>query len=157
MIGLTSPDNVAFVEGLECYDKAVPYIDLESLADVPIVFVDHSGDGEIVSRLHRHFGDNVKYSCMVGMTHVGAAPRDGDLPGAEPCLGPLADNGGPTQTHALLPGSPAINAGASNGLAGHHRGFPPVGIRDIGALEFQRAHTDAHACPPRRRCERGRA
>lgn len=26
-------------------------------------------------------------------------------------LGPLADNGGPTQTHALLPGSPAIDYG----------------------------------------------
>ena len=29
-----------------------------------------------------------------------------------PLLGPLADNGGPTKTFALLPGSPAINAGA---------------------------------------------
>lgn len=28
-----------------------------------------------------------------------------------PLLGPLADNGGPTQTHALLPGSPALDAG----------------------------------------------
>jgi hypothetical protein len=28
-----------------------------------------------------------------------------------PRLGPLANNGGPTQTHALLPGSPAIDAG----------------------------------------------
>jgi CSLREA domain-containing protein len=30
---------------------------------------------------------------------------------ADPILGPLADNGGPTQTHALLAGSPAIDAG----------------------------------------------
>jgi len=29
----------------------------------------------------------------------------------DPLLGPLADNGGPTQTHALLPGSPALTAG----------------------------------------------
>ncbi len=29
---------------------------------------------------------------------------------ADPLLGPLADNGGPTLTHALLPGSPAIDA-----------------------------------------------
>jgi predicted outer membrane repeat protein len=28
-------------------------------------------------------------------------------------LGPLADNGGPTQTHALLPGSPALDAGSN--------------------------------------------
>ena len=86
VIGLTSPGNVAFVEGLPYYDKAVQYDDIESLANVPIVFIDHSGDGEVVSRLHRHFGDNVKYSCMVGMTHVGAAPRDSDLPGAEPAF-----------------------------------------------------------------------
>ncbi|MEZ6086558.1 MAG: choice-of-anchor Q domain-containing protein [Pirellulaceae bacterium] len=31
-------------------------------------------------------------------------------------LGPLADNGGPTPTHALLTGSPAIDAG-NNTLA----------------------------------------
>src|SRR5207248_1223141 len=31
-------------------------------------------------------------------------------------LGPLANNGGPTQTHLLLPGSPAINAGSNANL-----------------------------------------
>jgi predicted outer membrane repeat protein len=34
-----------------------------------------------------------------------------DLPTTEPMLGPLQDNGGPTFTQALLPGSPAIDAG----------------------------------------------
>lgn len=33
------------------------------------------------------------------------------LLGVDPLLGPLADNGGPTWTHALLAGSPAIDAG----------------------------------------------
>lgn len=33
-----------------------------------------------------------------------------DQAGAEPLLGPLQDNGGPTRTAALLPGSPAIHA-----------------------------------------------
>jgi len=33
-----------------------------------------------------------------------------DLPNSDPLLGPLQDNGGPTPTHALLPGSPAIDA-----------------------------------------------
>jgi hypothetical protein len=37
-----------------------------------------------------------------------------------PQLGPLADNGGPTQTHALLPGSPALDAGDPNGGAIHN-------------------------------------
>jgi hypothetical protein len=35
----------------------------------------------------------------------------GDQINTEPLLGPLQDNGGPTFTHALLPGSPAIDAG----------------------------------------------
>jgi hypothetical protein len=34
----------------------------------------------------------------------------GDQANTDPVLGPLADNGGPTRTHALLPGSPAIDA-----------------------------------------------
>src|SRR5262249_61693141 len=34
----------------------------------------------------------------------------GDVNNRDPLLGPLQDNGGPTQTQALLPGSPAIGA-----------------------------------------------
>ncbi len=36
---------------------------------------------------------------------------NGTIVGQDPLLGPLRNNGGPTLTHALLPGSPAINAG----------------------------------------------
>ena len=39
----------------------------------------------------------------------------GDRPNTDPLLGPLADNGGPTQTHAPLPGSPAIDGGTNTG------------------------------------------
>jgi hypothetical protein len=52
-------------------------------------------------------------------------------------LGTLADNGGPTPTVALLPGSPAINAGAADGGATDQRGLPLVDAPDIGAYEFQ--------------------
>jgi len=38
----------------------------------------------------------------------------GDQANTDPILGPLQDNGGPTLTHALLPGSPAINTGDPN-------------------------------------------
>lgn len=53
-------------------------------------------------------------------------------------LAPLANNGGPTQTHALLCGSPAIDAGDNNGApATDQRGSArPVGSAvDIGAYE----------------------
>jgi hypothetical protein len=41
----------------------------------------------------------------------GVLTGPGDQTNTDPTLGPLQDNGGPTFTHALLPGSPAINAG----------------------------------------------
>ena len=52
-------------------------------------------------------------------------------------LGPLAWNGGPTQTMALLPGSPAIGKGAAAGLSLDQRGFPVNSPPDIGAFQFQ--------------------
>jgi PKD domain/RTX calcium-binding nonapeptide repeat (4 copies) len=52
-------------------------------------------------------------------------------------LGPVADLGGPTWTVALLPGSPALDAG-NNALAVDPAGFPrQVGNVDIGAYELQ--------------------
>jgi parallel beta-helix repeat protein len=56
----------------------------------------------------------------------------------DPLLGPLADNGGPTQTMALLPGSPAIDAGTAAGApCTDQRGFGRIGAVDIGAFESQ--------------------
>jgi hypothetical protein len=68
------------------------------------------------------------------------APLPADTIGTDPMLGPLADNGGRTRTHALLPGSPAIDAGNNrSGFLWDQRGpgFPRVaGARaDIGAFE----------------------
>lgn len=39
----------------------------------------------------------------------------GNLLNVDPLLGPLQDNGGPTATHALVPGSPAIDGGINEG------------------------------------------
>ncbi len=41
----------------------------------------------------------------------GLDPANGSLPNTNPMLGALQDNGGPNSTQALLPGSPAIDAG----------------------------------------------
>jgi len=63
-----------------------------------------------------------------------------NLIGSEPDLGALANNGGPTLTMALQPGSPAINAGSAMGApVSDQRGLPrPQGPGvDLGAFEFQ--------------------
>ena len=67
----------------------------------------------------------------------------GDLSGVDPILGPLADNGGPTFTHALLPASMAIHAGDDTAApATDQRGFPRFGPSDIGAFEVQPVSTN---------------
>lgn len=55
---------------------------------------------------------------------------------ADPVLGPLAANGGPTMTHALLPGSPAINAGTNCTVQVDQRYAPRDAACDLGAFEF---------------------
>ena len=68
----------------------------------------------------------------------------GDQIDTDPMLGPLQDNGGPTLTHELLTGSPAINVGTPNFTppplydqrgVGHDRVFG--GRIDIGSFEVQ--------------------
>lgn len=81
----------------------------------------------------------------------------GDMQFVNPSLGPLAFNGGPTRTHALLAGSPAIDAGEPGctnpdgiALTSDQRGQPrPVGAAcDIGAYEVQRALGGSSATIP---------
>ncbi|TWT88793.1 hypothetical protein Mal64_22810 [Pseudobythopirellula maris] len=79
---------------------------------------------------------------MLTAAPVSSPDADGNVIGAvssviSPRLGPLANNGGPTRTHALLPESPALNAGSSS-EAFDQRGFlRNVGGVDIGAYEAQ--------------------
>ena len=70
-------------------------------------------------------------------------PNSDDIFGLDPLLGALANNGGPTKTHALLKNSPALNAADGTLLSPtvtvDQRGFPrPRGpAPDIGAFEKQ--------------------
>jgi hypothetical protein len=84
-----------------------------------------------------------------------SGPQGGNVLGQDPLLGLLQDNGGPTQTLALLPGSPAIDAGALTGCTkdvagltplttdqrGAPRPYPAGGRCDIGAFEVGAAVT----------------
>lgn len=63
----------------------------------------------------------------------------GNIYNTDPLLGPLQNNGGLTMTHALLAGSPAINAGPANAAPFFdQRGVarPQGAADDIGAYEF---------------------
>ena len=77
-------------------------------------------------------------------SQCGFGSAHGDLVGSNPLLGALAPNGGPTETMALGPGSPALGAGGTcDGAMGvDQRGLPRPSSRcDIGAFELQPAPT----------------
>jgi predicted outer membrane repeat protein len=92
-------------------------------------------------------GQVLSLNSLLGTVGAGTVVHDqgGTLTGVNPLLGPLANNGGPTQTHALTLGSPAINAGPNpvpafpgNAFDQRGPGFARVnsGRVDIGAYEF---------------------
>lgn len=95
--------------------------------DVSGVFVD-SGSNLI--------GDRTGSSNFTVSTLVGTAASR-----LNPQLAPLGNYGGTTQTHALLPNSPALNAGnnANAPVGNDQRGATRIfgGVVDIGAFESQ--------------------
>ena len=91
-------------------------------------------------------GTNADIRCTAGTTTATGVNLIGNLTGSNltegttvlvgaPLLAPLGNYGGPTQTMALLPGSPARNAATGSSITTDQRGFPIVGVPDIGAYE----------------------
>jgi len=94
-------------------------------------------------------------NCRGTVTASGSAADDSSCAGATefsaPLLAPLADNGGPTLTHALMYGSPLIDAGSNataSGLTVDQRGLARIvnGTVDFGAVEFS-GSTDQDGLP----------
>jgi hypothetical protein len=104
-----------------------------------IIADNDGGDCAVTTPLSKGYNLDSDGSCQL------AAPTD--LPGAAPLLGPLQKNGGLTFTHALLPGSPAIDAipwganGCGTTLISDQRWQarpqPAGGACDIGAYEVE--------------------
>jgi hypothetical protein len=85
VIGLTSTGNTDFVTSLGRYDQIVTYDRVTSLPpDVPVAFVDMAGNSALRAGLHRHFGERMKCSVRVGLTHRATDADEGELPGAKP-------------------------------------------------------------------------
>ncbi len=89
VIGLTSLANRAFVEGVGYYDDVATYDEIAQLdAGVASVYVDMAGNGRVLRSVHSHYGEQLRYSCLVGATHWedrAGAGRD-TLPGPKPEL-----------------------------------------------------------------------
>ncbi len=101
-------------------------------------------DGEFTSFGHNVIGDR---GPSVGLVDGVLGDQVGsEVAPLHPKLGPLLFNGGPTRTHAVLPGSPALDRGDSSVLlSGDQRSFPRqvdgdadgVAQVDVGAYEAE--------------------
>jgi hypothetical protein len=91
-IGMTSRGNVDFVRGTGLYDEVIAYDEVESLLSAASVSVDFAGNSSLLRGIHEVLGDALKYSCLVGATHVdarGANSAGGGgsaMPGPKPIL-----------------------------------------------------------------------
>jgi T5SS/PEP-CTERM-associated repeat protein/predicted outer membrane repeat protein len=126
-------------------------------------------DGDTADDVAGHFQAASRYNLIgvidgsTGLTDFTSHNRFGSLASGplDPRLGPLLDNGGPTKTHAILPGSVALDGGDPNfdptdfspDLVSDQRGLArvadvscrpdrdapcgPIVIVDIGAYELQ--------------------
>lgn len=115
---------------------------VEAQADIDLVntlIVENGGGDCIVSDLVRSLGNNMDSDGTCGLDQAGDLPAQG-----LGHIGALADNGGPTETHALLAGSVAIDAAndavcnapdQGNSMDQRHYLRPASGC-DIGAFEF---------------------
>ena len=85
----------------------------------------------------------VEFSLIGNTTgaNLDAGMSDNNIVNVDPLLGDRADNGGPTQTHALLPGSPAVNAGDPNAVAGQN-GVPATDQRGAGFVRVSGGRLD---------------
>ncbi len=81
---------------------------------------------------------------LIGNTFGSSGWISADLLNVNPMLGPLANNGGSTMTHALTPGSPATNAG-NNSLAVDPQTQTPLTVDQRGFLRFYGATVDIGA------------
>ena len=123
-------DNAAGPSSLQIYDIIV--------ADDTAITAGPDLDGSLTS-----LGNN-----LIGNSTGGSGFAASDLLNFNPQLGPLQNNGGPTQTLALLPGSPAINSGDTADAPAYDQrgpGFPRIvnGSIDIGAFQVQATNVAA--------------
>lgn len=80
VIGMTSARNLDLVSSLGLYDTSLTYDDIAQLdASVPSVIVDMSGNSEVLGKLHKHLGENMKFCINVGITHWDAAGENPDI------------------------------------------------------------------------------
>ncbi len=86
VVGLTSPDNVAFCESLGCYHRVLRYDQLAHIEPhAPSVYVDFAGNADVRKAVHTHC-TGLRFSSAIGGTHVTSLGSGKGLPGPQATL-----------------------------------------------------------------------
>ena len=86
-VGLTGAGNRGFVEGLGLYSAVAAYDQLAGLpASVASAYVDMAGSAPVTRAVHEHYGEALKHSSIVGVTHWTAPRSEAPPPGVAPTL-----------------------------------------------------------------------
>ncbi len=134
------------------YNLAGVYFNHSIVSGNTATFAGNEVSGAVNADDHNLFGHSgeTDYEAFdgfapTGLTDINATSDGGGTPTAlGAILDPLADNGGPTETHALVPGSPAIEAGDTCESTDQRGEGRPMDYKrddtatcDIGAFELQ--------------------
>ncbi len=137
----TVVNNIADFNGIGWGDGGGIYSDGSLLIQDTIIANNIDGTGEAPDCGGALVSNG--YNLIEDLSGCGVTLLPSDLFGIDPLLGLLANNGGATLTHALLPGSPAIDSGNCTDPDGNpvlfdQRGMPrPQGVTcDMGAYEY---------------------
>ena len=129
-VSIVSPDGHFIVRNSIVAGNENPTFLAASGGVEDLEFSTHDVSGVISSAGHN----------LIGTSEGASGFVVSDIVDTNAMLGPLQNNGGQMKTHALLPGSPAIDAGNNAGApVFDQRGFPRIvsGTIDLGAYEAE--------------------
>jgi hypothetical protein len=89
VVGLTSPANAAFLQGLGFFDQVIAYDAIGGMTvETPAALVDFAGNPAVMGAVHHRLGEGLMHSAIVGATHWDAdrTAAGGPLPGPTPTL-----------------------------------------------------------------------
>ncbi|MFT6674261.1 MAG: hypothetical protein ACJAVM_000432 [Sulfitobacter sp.] len=84
IVGLTSPRNRDFVQGLGACDSVLGYDEIGNVAQVPSVYVDMAGNSALKAQLHERLADHLRHSAAVGLSHWDKFDQNQALAGPKP-------------------------------------------------------------------------
>lgn len=158
LYNVTIANNLADSDADESGDGGGVWIDPAASVVAANTLIANNGDGSLTTDHADCSGtlNSLGTNLIESMTGCLVAGFSNNILGLDPVIGALANNGGQTFTHALLAGSPALNAGDNGGcreingvLVGvDQRGYARVDRCDIGAFEANSPGTPTPSATP---------